>query len=111
MAEGTEKVDAVTNAGEKADAVEKITVHKAFGKFRSQVDKVMDNITAQKDFDQEYQDSLKQERQEWKSVARVVDKLFFRFYIFMLLASYVGLGIVALCGDNNLASGVARFST
>lgn len=51
-----------------------------------------------KDEDDEFEESVEQEQEEWKSVARAVDSLFFRLYLFIIIASYVALIGVAVHG-------------
>lgn len=76
-------------------------VHKIINGFRLHVKDVLHDIRnrKEKDEDEEFEESLEKEQEEWKSVARAVDKLFFRLYVFLMVLSYIGLAIVAIHGN------------
>lgn len=79
-------------------------VHKIIHGLQLNVKDMAQNLKNQneKDEDDEFEESVEQEQEEWQSVARAVDSLFFRLYLFIVFTTYIGLIGVAINGTFSL---------
>lgn len=90
------------NEGRKSNASKTSRdVHKIVSGFRLHLKDALRGVRnrKEKEDDEAFEESLEKEQEEWKSVARTVDKLFFRLYMFLMILSYCGLAIVAIHGN------------
>ncbi|XP_039254706.2 uncharacterized protein LOC120331651 isoform X1 [Styela clava] len=95
-----------TDIEEETDALEsknmgrKAELQSMIDNFRLDVQDIVqvnfDKKFNEKDTDEILEEKREKEQEEWKSVARAVDRLFFRLYLFMMFSSHVILGGIAL---------------